>query len=488
MYQSAIRLIQSNTCNSAQGNYHLTIKLLQIDNCSTLFIMHVEKPPDLDEILQDLAESTSDEFAKTILQISSLSVVAPEGRYRHWDTLRHLSPPDDLTPDQWWFGIKMARRGLMKGLPLHDADEKPVHYMIPDEAQALLHYVDQHASGEIAVSEVVVGDESARRRYLVNSLIEEAIRSSQLEGATTTRPAAKEMIRTGRPPKDRSERMILNNYRAMEFIREDLGEELSPDGVLELQRILTEGTLENEDSAGRLQRSDEDRISVWYGDRCVHQPPPAEQLPHRLELMCSFANEQTNGTGFLHPVVRSIILHFWLAYDHPFEDGNGRTARALFYWSMKRQGYWLTEYLSISRILRKAPAKYTKAFIQSETDDLDITYFILYHLETIRRALGELQDYLARKMAEVQRFESHLRETDHYNHRQLTLLQNAVRHPDQRFTFESHRMSHKVSFATSRSDLLDLWEKGFLERRRIGRQYVFFPVSDLLEMLTEVSA
>ena len=59
--------------------------------------------------------------------------------------------------------------------------------------------------------------------------------------------------------------------------------------------------------------------------------------------------------GFIHPMIRSIILHFWLAYDHPFVDGNGRTARALFYWSMLRHGYWLFEFISISQIILKGP-------------------------------------------------------------------------------------------------------------------------------------
>lgn len=445
-----------------------------------MVFMYVETPPTTDSIFERLRDR--DEIIRVLTRLSGMAV-APGGRYRHWDKLRHLEPPEGLSVQEWWLGIKMARGGLLKPLPLTGIDGRAFRYMVPDEAQALLHYIDQHASGEIAVSEVVTGDES-RRRYLVNSLIEEAIRSSQLEGATTTRRVAKEMIRTGRPPRDRSEKMIFNNYRAMEFIREDLGDSLTPDGVLELQRIVTEGTLENPSAAGRLQTTNDVRIAVWYGDELIHRPPPAEQLPERLEKMCAFANGESNGSGFLHPVVRSVLLHLWLAYDHPFEDGNGRTARALFYWSMRKQGYWLTEYLSISRILIEAPSKYSRAFLYTETDELDATYFLLYHLGVIRRAIEELHGYLARKMAEVRRFESQLRQTDHFNYRQLALLQNAVRHPDERYSFESHKRSHRVSFATARSDLLDLSEKGFLQRRRIGRRYVFSPAPDLAERLS----
>ena len=99
------------------------------------------------------------------------------------------------------------------------------------------------------MEEVVTSDHQARQRFLVNSLMEEAIRSSQLEGATTSRRVAKELLRTGRDPKDRGERMIFNNYRALQFMREEMGENLSPAVVLELHRILTDGTLDDPGAA-----------------------------------------------------------------------------------------------------------------------------------------------------------------------------------------------------------------------------------------------
>jgi Fic family protein len=74
-------------------------------------------------------------------------------------------------------------------------------------------------------------------------------------------------------------------------------------------------------------------------------------LPERMRALCAFANMRTGVDGFVHPIVRAIILHFMLAYDHPYVDGNGRTARALFYWSALKDGYWLIEYVSISRII-----------------------------------------------------------------------------------------------------------------------------------------
>lgn len=405
------------------------------------------------------------------------------GRYRHWDIVRHLAPPEGLDVELWWLGMKLARGHLSRPLPLLDGDGRPFSYLIPDEAQALLREIDQRASGEIAIDEAVVNPET-RRRYIVSSLIEEAITSSQLEGANTTRRVAKEMLRSGRRARNKSEQMVLNNYEAMNFVREVDKDKLTPEVVLHIHELVTRGTLEDGSMAGKIQVSDDDRVSVVDVEGTVlHRPPSAEELTERMELMCRFANGDVPIEGYLHPVVRAILLHFWLAYDHPFVDGNGRTARILFYWSMLSQGYWVTEFLSISRILKEAPAKYGRSFLYTETDDNDATYFILYQLEVICRAIRDLHEYLARKMEEIRRIESLLRRSAAFNYRQLALLGHALRHPGATYTFESHARSHQVAWQSGRTDLLGLQDRGLLERMKVGKRYVFSAPRDLADRL-----
>ncbi len=407
----------------------------------------------------------------------------PSGRYLHWDDLRHRRPPGDLSVPEWWLATKLSRNAQRRELPLRSPDGAPFGYTLPDRVLELLHLIDQRASGDIVLSEAVT-DRAGRRRFLMDSLMDEAIASSQIEGASTTRKVAKEMLRTGRPPRDISERMILNNYRAIVRISEMKNRPLSTESVFELHRILTEGTLEDPAAAGRLQRPGEVRVSVVDSadDTVLHVPPPAEQLPERLERMVAWANGKPDQT-FIHPVLRAIVVHLWLAYDHPFEDGNGRTARALFYWVMASQGYWLTEYLSISRVLNAARAKYRRSFLLTETDDLDATYFILYQLEVIVRAIDDLHEHLRHRMRELRETEEVLRRSD-LNHRQLALLGYALRHPDADFTYVSHASSHRVVRQSARRDLLELVDKGFLLPRRIGRAMHFRPVPDLHDRLT----
>jgi Fic family protein len=442
--------------------------------------MHVVVPPDDEQLLIDINAN------RLLAVLRIIDEADPRQDYVHWDKLRHLTPPGDITREEWWLATKMSRS--LSNLPLIDSSGRPFRYWTPSSAQRLLHFIDQHCGGEIAMPEVVTTDDQARHHYLVSSLMEEAIRSSQLEGATTSRRVAKELLRSGRAPRDRSELMILNNYRALEFMRDSMGDTLTPDLVLTLQRILTEGTLEDPSAAGRLQTSDEERVVVLDATdgSLIHTPPPADQLPQRMQAMCDFANGQDDSAdSFIHPVVRGILLHFWLAYDHPFVDGNGRTARALFYWYMRTQKYWLIEYLSISRVIRSAPAKYGKAFLLTETDHGDTTYFLLHQLSVIQRAVDELHIYLQRKVREVREIEKLIKDSDGLNHRQLALLTDASHHPENVYTYQSHASSHRVTHETARADLLQLRERGLLQRRKVGRRHAYSAVPDLPKALQE---
>jgi Fic family protein len=407
-----------------------------------------------------------------------------DSAYLHWDDVFHRTPPPGLTRDTWWAALKFRRFAGQRPISLRPVDARAFSFTLPDPLLEMLLRVDQQTAGRIATSDTVVNP-ATRDRYVMSSLIEEAITSSQLEGASTSRRVAKDMLRTGRAPKDRSEQMIVNNFRAMQFVRERAGEPLTPELVVEIQRIVTEGTLDDPADAGRLQQPGDTRVRVWGdNDQVLHTPPPAEELPDRLAALCDFANG--GGEGFVHPVVRAVLLHFWLGYDHPFADGNGRTARILFYWSMLRQGYWLTEFISISTILRKAPSKYARSFLLTETDDNDLTYFLLYHLRVILRAIDELMAYAERKAKEVRDVERLLKAAWRLNHRQLALVGHALRNPDASYTVESHRRSHDVVYETARRDLLDLTDQELLLQSKVGKAFRFQPAPNLEERLREV--
>ncbi len=440
-------------------------------------------PPDLNTLLTRTLQSP--DGAGRLAELLGRCGPAPDGRYRHWDTFRQAADPAGGTPEEQWLAVKLSRQALYRRLPLADAKGRHFVYALPNVALALLHRVDRGAGGPLQISDQVTHP-ATRDTYLFKSIVEEAITSSQLEGASTTRKVAKAMIQEGRLPRTRSERMIVNNYEAMRFIRQSIDQPLTPGLVFEVQRILTEGTLDEPSGAGRFRTADEDIVIEDETGVRLHTPPPAAQLPNRMQAMCDFANARDDGE-FMPPAVRAILLHFWLAYDHPFVDGNGRTARALFYRSMARADYWLCEYVSISRILRKARAQYARSYLYSESDDNDATYFLLYQLKALLLAIDDLHHFLARKAREIHDAEELVRRTSAVratlNPRQLALINHALRTPDARYTVESHRKSHGVSYETARSDLQDLVSEHLLVHRRSGHAFVFRPVENLRRKL-----
>lgn len=418
--------------------------------------------------------------------LSSSGPVDDQGRYLHWDDLRNRTPPSDLSLEHWWMGLKFARSAIARDLPLSSADGSPFRFSNVDLIQEVVHRIDQQASGQILSDGVLSGLRSSNR-YLFSSLVEEAITSSQLEGASTTRQVAKQLLATGRRPRDRSEQMIVNNYQAMLYAQELAARPLSGTDVLDLHRLVSDGALDDPKDAGRLQLPGEPRIAVyWHDQTLLHQPPPAAELGGRLEAMCRFANGE-GSQGFIHPVVRAIILHFWLAHDHPFVDGNGRTARALFYWAMLHDGYWLTRYLTISSILRQAPAQYARSFLLTETDGNDLTYFVIYHLRVIERAISSLHAYLARKAAEDRELQVLLHGSGHLNHRQLAVLQDALHDVSEPFTVAAQARRHRVSLEAARGDLLGLEKLNLVTRQRVGKKFVFRAVPDLPSRLRALS-
>ena len=439
-------------------------------------------PPPMPALLRTRAERIGDLISSGIGRL-------PENKYLHWSKLKYVQPPEGFSSEDWWLAVKMARFSVRHALPLADKQGRPFAFSDSGYLYRMLHQVDQGAGGRIELPADVVNADS-RNRYLVNSLIEEAITSSQLEGAATTRLVAKDMLRSGRPPRDRSERMIFNNYRGMEFLSEIVREDLSVPILLDLHRILTEGTFDDPDAAGRF-RLPSDRVFVTdpRDGAILHEPPDASALGERMERLFAFANT-TGDEPFVHPVVKAILLHFMIGYEHPFIDGNGRTARALFYWAMARFGYWMTEFLSISTVIRKAPAQYARAYVLSETDDNDVTYFLDYHLRVILRSIRRLHAWLARKakeMRDVQRRLDRLAPAAVLNYRQTALIEHMHKHPGMSYTIESHRRSHNVTYQTARTDLLKLAESGLMQYAKRGRAFIFTQAVDFDERLRELA-
>ncbi len=220
---------------------------------------------------------------------------------------------------------------------------------------------------------------------------------------------------------------------------------------------------------------------VWF------IPPKAGELEHRLLMMLEFANND-DPKPFLHPLIPAIVLHFWLAYLHPFVDGNGRMARALFYWQMLRSGYEFAQYLSISGPIDRSRRSYYLAFAHTETDEGDLTYFLLNQLSVLRRARADLAKHLSEHGQRLSLLSSALANAESLNLRQQEVLMFLVRNPNQPVTVGGHGKSHEISYLTARKDLQDLERQNYLRRVRAGKTDRYFPTPDLVQRLTSAGS
>lgn len=402
--------------------------------------------------------------------------------YLYWDDFKYQPMPEDVSPEFAWAMLKASRLFQMRPIPLTDAKGKPFAFWLPDFVLKELHLIDQKAGGTILVDEPTVHAEE-KRRYTIRSLMEEAISSSQIEGAATTRVVAKEMLRTGRKPTDRSEQMIYNNYQTMQMIKKHLKEPLSVGLINSIHASMTEKTLEDASWSGRFRTLADDEIHVFDHDgQILHLPPAAAEVPALMRNLSDYINSDKD-EEFINPVVKGVLLHFWIAYVHPFMDGNGRTARALFYWYMLKHDYWLFEYMSVSTAILNTRTQYYRAFLYSEIDDNDATYFIVYNLKAMDKALEALNMYIQRKQTEKKNSRRITIKYPGLNLRQRALVASAVEKPEEVYTIEAHSHVHGVTYQTARTDLLSLKDMGLLAMQKEGKKFVFRPVADLADKL-----
>lgn len=387
--------------------------------------------------------------------------------FAYWDSVKYKKCPAGYTPAQLWTFVKASRiKNMVKVWGKYG-----VTLSLTNEMQRMCHEFDMFWGGSWGADSTI--DANNKEQYLVSSLMEEAIYSSQMEGAATTRKVAKEMLKKKMTPKDKSQQMIHNNYQTIQFIVSHKDEPLSEELLLQIHRLMTEKTMQRPDDAGRFRSNDDVVVENGITHETVHTPPSYTEIPQFVDDLCKFFNERKS-KQFIHPIIRGIIIHFMISYVHPFSDGNGRTARAMFYWYMLRQGYWLTEYLSISRVIAKSKSSYEKAFLYTEADGMDIGYFVAYNLKVLEQSFKQLQEYIKRKQNEKKAANIYLRMGD-FNERQAQIIKLYADDPTVMITIKDLQIKFGISPTTAKNDIVGLMKKNIIAEialNKVKRAYI----------------
>jgi len=370
-----------------------------------------------------------------------------------------------------WQEIQEARKAKAESLALRDEKGRNFWYVNTKPLQAKLHQIDSR--GKDSLYSYIKPE--IENELVFDSIIEEAWASNIIEGAFTTHKRAQELVRRNLTPKDKNELMMKNNHQAMTFIIENRESDFSIDFILNLHRIITQDTLEDPEYAGKFRDDD-----VFIRDKTntvIFKPMTAEKIENSLKNLVTWVNTQSD-KDFIHPIVKASIIHFFLVYVHPFFDGNGRTARALFYFYLLKNRYDFFKYFSISALIAKQKEKYYKAIKEVEDYDDDLTYFLLYSADVVMKSIDEILDKIAKKYTSDRISKSLDIKGVYLNKRQKKLIKILIDQDHKNITTRRYQKIFKVSYGTARSDLNELSDKGLLQKKKLGKGFLYYASFD----------
>lgn len=261
----------------------------------------IEKTPELS--FKDKQEAVRLIFDNTITPL--LKRISNE--YCYWDKVKYLAP-EGVSAKALWQAVKLQRMANAKSVRFGNYTFR---FTITEHMLALLHEFDMNMGGNLGTSSLI--PESDKNFYLVSSIMEEAIASSQMEGASTTRKVAKEMLRKNQKPRDKSQQMIANNYATINYLSENRQDRFSMDKLLTIHRYISSGTLERQEDEGCLRKTDDIVVMDGITGEIAHTPPSHDEVETLLEALCQFADND-DPDSFIHPIIKGIIItSCWLS-------------------------------------------------------------------------------------------------------------------------------------------------------------------------------
>lgn len=339
-----------------------------------------------------------------------------QGRYLPFDKLRFRFP-QELDSALAWSVVKAARNRQLASVIALGEPAQDCRFLYTPAMHVAVSACDQNTTTAALEWMCAKIGENKQLQYLLKDLVEdEAISSSQLEGAATTTKVAKDLLKRSRGPRTADEKMIIGNFKMMQQAWQLRDKPLSPELITELHQVGVEGIDDAHYRPGTF-RGNDDVITEDGEGNVVHQPPPADSLEKRLASLVEWVNSDhadMESARYIHPLIKAVIIHFAIGFEHPFQDGNGRVARSLFYWYLFKCGFSAFRYIAISSLLKAAPLKYGKSYLYTETDEMDLTYFIDYQCSIVLRAIKAFKENYDDALAAINTFNAFLYESGLY--------------------------------------------------------------------------
>lgn len=272
-------------------------------------------------------------------------------------------------PDEVADFISTLKNFYYKPLPIYDFDGEN------------LVYIDSKANINMDSYKLLMMHQS--KAYGEKAIEEEIISTAKIESIDYSRDSVRNILK-GYAPKDDAENRIFGMKKGFDFIA-DKNNKITEENIFKLYMMAVGDFLDDENKllAGNKYRHDSVHIQNLAGE-VAHTGINHNDLPNAMANLVEFINENDG----MNELVKAAIIHFYIAYLHPYFDGNGRMARLVHLWYLVQKGFDNTLFIPFSRYIVKSVKKYYEAYTlieenQKLTGVIDVTPFIIYFAENV---------------------------------------------------------------------------------------------------------
>ena len=349
--------------------------------------------------------------------------------------------------------LALLKQDFYQALPLHDFEGNQMVCL------------DSVVRVSLTAARVLLTPQQSARLYGAKAMEEEIVSTFRIEQIDTSRESVRRIL-SGQAPKNDEEHRIYGMKLGLEFIA-DVSHTITEENLFRLYQMTIGDFLPETDRLvpGNLYRHD----SVYIvGGKVEHTGLPWQRFPAYMAELVAFAAEK----AAQNDLVKAAILHFALAYLHPYFDGNGRMARLLHLWYLVQRGYSSALFVPMSRFIEESRSRYYNRYTLVEQNHqingmLDVTPFPPYFPESVYSRLGEGQP----QPRTLQAFDEALRQGK-VTEKERALWQFVLTaYGDEEFsTKRLEKDFGDAAYATIRSFVLKFERLGFLTSVRYGNR------------------
>ena len=260
-----------------------------------------------------------------------------------------------------------------KNLPLSDFDGNNIVF------------IEDHAVVNQSVVKLLL--QSQNGRYGIKAAEDEIVATSAIESIDFSRDSVRKILK-GMAPNGELENRILGVKHGLEFIA-DTANKITEENLYKLYMMTVGNFLTDDDKLADGNFYRHDTVYV-VSDRVEHSGLSFEKVPEFMKSLIAFVNAEDD----INDLIKAAIIHFYIAFVHPYFDGNGRMARLVHLWFLIQKGYKYALFIPFSSQNEKSRKAYYAAFTTVEENKkisgkIDVTPFILYFINNVYNKMNE---------------------------------------------------------------------------------------------------